>query len=288
MKNNKLYRFLHEDHKWRRFKAYIRFATWKLRCKPQFLIIGAQKSGTTSLFYYLKQYPGLVPAIYKEIHYFDGGLHPAADNFKAGEKWYRAQFPLRILHSNEIPFEASPNYIFNPNTSQRVYKYAPNMKFICLLRDPTERAISHYFHERRLGREPLSIAEAFRTEEERLNDVIKNQNYKSPSFIQYSYKSRGIYIHQIKKYLEYYNIEQFCIINSERFFKNPHDVLEEISRFIGLKRSYKISDLSPKNVGSNKEKVSPEIYQMLNEYFRPYNEALFALINKRFPWGVKK
>ncbi|MFO7955055.1 sulfotransferase family protein [Thioalkalivibrio sp.] len=140
-------------------------ATWSKRGLPDFIIIGAQKSGTTSLYAYLSQHPQLFPSSTKEVHFFDGGLDPSVDTFKKGMPWYRAHFPLRKnMGANQRTFEASPLYIFNPLAPERIANVVPNVKIIALLRNPTERAISHFFHERRRGREPLAIDEALEKE----------------------------------------------------------------------------------------------------------------------------
>ncbi|HUQ00163.1 MAG TPA: hypothetical protein VM093_06855, partial [Aeromicrobium sp.] len=91
-------------------------AEWTARrALPDFIIIGAMKSGTTSLFTYLSQHPQLIAASRKEVHYFDGGLNPAKDNYAKGTAWYREHFPRkREMAAGQKAFEASPLYIFNP------------------------------------------------------------------------------------------------------------------------------------------------------------------------------
>ena len=84
-------------------------ATWRNRQLPDVIIIGAQKSGTTSLYYYLSQHPHLMLSYKKAVHFFDGGLNPNVDNFNKGQAWYRSHFPLkRNTNNNQKVFEASP------------------------------------------------------------------------------------------------------------------------------------------------------------------------------------
>ena len=156
----------------RRLVWEYRQATWRTGSLPDFIIIGAQKSGTTSLYSYLSQHPQLLPSIHKAVHFFDGGLDESADNFEKGEAWYRAHFQLR-MHAHERTFEASPLYIFNPLAPKRIYDLVSEAKIIAVLRNPTERAISQYFHEKGgKNRDPLSIREALREEETRLKAVV--------------------------------------------------------------------------------------------------------------------
>src|SRR5690606_33886153 len=127
--------------------SYYRILTWKKRALPDFIIVGAQKAGTTSLFHYLSEHPQIISPYKKEVHYFDGGLNPEIDTFKKGEKWYRSNFPRKPKSKSIKTFEASPLYLFNPLAPQRIKDLLPNVKLIILLRDPVERAISQYHHE---------------------------------------------------------------------------------------------------------------------------------------------
>jgi len=202
----------------RRLTWQYRQATWCSRALPDFIIIGAQKSGTSSLYYYLIQHPQLLPSFRKETHFFDGGKCPSVDNFEKGQAWYRAHFPLRKnISNNQKTFEASPLYIFNPLAPRRIYDLVPEVKIIALLRNPTERAISHYFKEKRKNWESLSIYEALQEEEKRLESVIKEKDYKNDIFIHHSYKSRGLYKDQLERYLNYFPWQQILVI--KRIYK---------------------------------------------------------------------
>lgn len=262
-----------------------RQATSGMRPLPDFIIMGAQKAGTTSLFHYLGQHPQLMPSLKKEVHYFDGGSNPNIDNYKKGPEWYRSNFPIRKeSQSTSKTFEASPLYIFNPLVPERIADLVPQVKLIALLRNPTERAISHFFHEKRNGREPLSIMEAFQYEEERLRPVFDRNEYKNNVFIHCSYKSRGLYHEQIKRYLNYFPMENILTVNSEKLFTDPVGTLRRIFEFVGVDAEFIIRDLEPHNVGSNKSKVAPEVYEYLDEYFRPHNRQLYDLVGENYGW----
>lgn len=259
--------------------------TWSNRVLPDFIIIGAQKSGTTSLYGYLGQHPELIASYRKEIHFFDGGLDPNVDNFKKGEAWYRSNFPLRRNTSNnQKAFEASPLYIFNPLVPQRIFELIPEVKLIAVLRNPVERAISHYFHEKRKGFESLPIMQAFRVEEERLKPVIDKQDYKNNIFIHHSYKRRGLYHEQLKRYLNYFPMSNILVINSETLFMQPHDTLRRVFQFVGVDEEFTINDLKPRNVGSNRTEIDPDTYEYLKNYFQPHNQDLYELVGKNYGW----
>ena len=264
---------------------YYRLATSKFRASPDFIIIGAQKSGTSSLFHFLSQHPQILPSHNKEVHFFDGGLEPGINNYLKGLAWYRAHFPIQWTRRKKyISGEASPLYIFNPLVPRRLYKTLPNIKLIAILRNPSDRAVSHYFHEKRKGRETLSLMEALESEEERIDQFVKKRDYKNFNFIHFSYKKRGIYKEQLERYFSLFDRENILILNSEEFFENPRKVLSEIFNFLGVNIDAEIRDLSSKNVTINREKVEDCVYEYLNKYFSMHNEELFEFLNRRFDW----
>jgi len=262
-----------------------RLVTCHMRPLPDFLIIGSQKSGTTSLYHYLSQHPQIRRSLKKEIHYFDGGGNREIDNFLKGTDWYRSHFPIRKKSkTSTITYEASPLYIFNPSAPKRIAELIPDVKLIALLRNPTERAISHYYHEKKNGREQLPIMEAFLAEEDRMRESFEKGDYKNYKFIQCSYKNRGLYDSQIKRYLEYFPRESLLVISSEKLFSEPENTLIKIAEFLGISPRFTIENLHPRNVASNKDKVGEEVHDYLNEYFRSHNQALYDLIGEDFGW----
>ena len=262
-----------------------RQATRHNRNLPDFIIIGAQKSGTSSLYYYLSQHPHLMPSHRKAVHFFDGGLNPNVDNFKKGQAWYRSHFPLkRNINNYQKAFESSPLYLFNPLVPKRIYELIPEVKLIAVLRNPTERAISHFFHEKRNDRESLPILEALQAEEERLRLVIDKQDYKNDIFGYHSYKKRGLYHEQLKRYLNYFSMNNILVINSTTFFAEPDDTLRRVFDFVGVDTEFTVTDLKPRNVGSNRTEISQDVHEYLEDYFRPHNQALYELVGQNYGW----
>jgi hypothetical protein len=233
----------------------------------------------------LSQHPQLEPSYGKEVHFFDGGLDPSVDNYQKGEAWYRAHFPLyRNISMHQKAFEASPLYIFNPLAPKRIAELLPKVKLIAVLRNPTERAISHYFHEERRGTESLSIMEAFQAEEKRLKTVIDKKDYKSKAFRSHSYKSRGLYSRQLRRYLDYFPMSSILVMNSEKLFTEPDITLRRIHQFVGVDTEFTIRDLRARNVATDKHKVEPSVYRYLEDYFRPHNQMLYELIGENYGW----
>ncbi len=270
------------------FKLTIQYRklTWRSRMQPDFLIVGAMKCGTTSLHYYLAQHPQLMPAFMKEVRFFDGGLRGELnDNFKKGEAWYRAHFP-RPTNANQHAFESTPGYIFYPSTVERIFTCNSKMKIIMLLRNPTERAISHYFYisERHYEQPPI------------IKDVLVAE--KSISEYQHCHRNdspfpfpmmetllrRGLYAQQIKRFLSYFPQEQILILNSEDLLSQTRQTVRQVFEFVGVDEEFEVKDIAPHNTTSNKVAVDPEVRQYLDHYFLPHNEELYQLIGRNFGW----
>ena len=248
-------------------QAYIDLVTkkrekrWRERALPDFIIIGGMKCGTSSLFNYLGQHPQLFGSSYKELRYFSHDEY-----YSKGEKWYRSHFPImKKLPDGSLTFEASPDYLASPETPERMEKLVPNIKIIALLRNPTERAISHYFHSIKKGWRQDEILNAMKVE-----DII--------------FKQRGLYKRQLERYYKLFPSENILVIGSEIFFENPVEMLKEVYSFLGVDPDIEISDLSPKQVGFNREPVDTAVHEYLDDYYKTFNQELFDFIGRDFEW----
>lgn len=269
----------------REITFHIRRLSARKRVLPDFVIAGTQKGGTTSLYSYLEQHPQLHPSLKKEIRFFDGRKNSKSDVYHKEELYYRAHFPKKDeMGADQLSFEASPGYMFNPPAPARMKEVIPEAKIIILLRDPVERAISHYFHSENRNREPLPILEALKAEEERLEPIIKKEAYRNAAFREHSYKKRGLYKEQLDRIFRYFPREQVLIRSSEEFFSNTPKVLSDIYDFLGVDTSFADVDLTPKNTAKKKKKVGEEVYDYLRSYFQKPNEELFELLGYEFDW----
>jgi hypothetical protein len=200
--------------------------------KIDFLIVGAQKAGTTSLFAYLQHSPMLFLPDVKEVHYFDLNYHQPL-------RWYHDFFSGLGQNNGVLYGEASPYYIYHPLVPKRAYEYNPNLKLILLLRDPIERAISHYHHSIKLGLEQeKDMEKAFAKEAERITQdtrkMISGEIEFSPLHQHFSYVDRSIYTPQIQRWLNYFPEEQMMVIQSEAFFAAPEKTLKKIEHFLNV------------------------------------------------------
>ncbi len=246
---------------------------------PHFMILGTQKGGTNSLYNYLCQHPQIIPAVQKEIHFFS--LH-----YQKGIDWYHTQFPTSADGNLLWTGEGTPYYLFHPGVPERVYQHFPHMKFIVLLRNPVDRAISHYYWEVNLGYEILSLEEAITQEPERLQGelekLLADENYYSYNHQHYSYLSRGIYQEQLQNWMNLFSREQFLILKSEDFLSQCSERVNQVFEFLGLP-AYQLPNYKKYNVGAYPE-VSPQIRQHLTEYFQPYNDKLVEFLGQEFSW----
>jgi hypothetical protein len=264
------------------FRRAIGIPTARLRMLPDFIVIGAQRSGTTSFFNYLCQHPEIHASYPKETHYF-------SNFFRKGVYWYRSHFPLSFQkkkvetsgNGNFITGEATPYYLPHPYAPRRVFELVPNVKLLALLRNPVDRAYSHYHHEVRIGVENLSFEEALDEEQDRisgeLEKLLKNEHYRSFNFQNFSYLSRGIYINQLESWLRYFDQRQLLVLKSESFYENPVNTIKLVMNFLDLP-DWK-PNVNKKYHQSHYPRMKPATRKRLLEYFEPYNQKLYDLLS---------
>jgi hypothetical protein len=257
-----------------------RLASSGLRSLPAFLLIGGMKCGTTSLYQYLAQHPTVEKGFAEEVHYFDLNYH-------RGLAWYRAHFPYKGKGAGAtIAGDDSPYYLFHPLVPGRVAKDLPEVKLIALLRNPVDRAYSHYNHELRRGRETLPFEQALAREDERLEGEAERMEsegtYASWNHQRYSYVSRGHYAEQLSSWFDVIPRERFLILQSERMFSDPRSVFDETLEFLGLPQM-ELRDFDVFNRGKYPS-MTDEVREHLQDHFGPHNESLFRLIGQNFDW----
>ena len=263
----------------------VRRLTASLRCLPNTMIVGAQKSGTSSLFSYLTQHPDILGSSRKEVHYFDGGWDPRVNSFEKGEYWYRAHFPLMTKGtSQKTILEATPSYLFIPDVPKRIKAQIPDAKIIVMLRDPVERAISHFYYEVSGGHETRPIMQALIEEEDILASLWEGRKYKAPDFLRCSYKARGRYVEQLGRYFDVFGQEKVLVLSSKDLFEKTADTLALTFDFLGLDSTIIVTDTKPRNVGTNKRSVDGAVVDYLASYFAPHNERLFDLLGDEVEW----
>ena len=265
----------------------FRQTTSSLRGLPDFVIIGAQKSGTSSLYRFVSKHPAIARAVKKEIHYFD-------TYHNLGKMWYRSKFPTNLSRRRHykktgqklLSGEASPTYLFFPTVPSRMKEILPDVKLIVILRNPADRAYSNYHHNVSTNNETLPFEKAIELEEERVAGdrelMIKDPGFVANYYRQYSYLARGAYADQLERWFKHYDRKQFLILATEDLRKNPQRILDQVFNFLEVP-SFQIGDLMDKNVRIYK-KMSEDTRKFLVEYFKPHNERLYRMLQCSFDW----
>jgi hypothetical protein len=194
---------------------------------PNFLCIGAPKSGTTSLFEILKQHPEIGLSSFKEPHFFDTDA-----NWKKGVDWYEKNYFIGLESKKSIG-EFTPSYLGSEICSSRIKKTLnKDVKFIVLLRNPINRSYSHYLHIKRDEYENLSFLDSLEKEEDRLKDYKLNKD--DVSFSRFSYKYSSMYSLHLKNYFKEFKKEQFCIVLFDDFVNHRQGVIKRILNFLDV------------------------------------------------------
>jgi len=232
-----------------------------------FLIIGAQRCGTRSLYQYIIAHPGVGRARKRELFFFN-------TLWKWGMEWYKKQFISKL---GQIVGESTPQYLFDKIVPARVKSVKPQVKLLVLLRNPAMRAYSQYHHNRKPSRktEPLTFRRALDAEESRLARATPRERWE------WSYKARGRYAEQLRRWFARFPREQFHIIKSEDLFEDAESVMLGVFEFLGLDE---FAQDEYKRFHNQNYKVYPPTYEHLMEYFEPYNQELYELLGRDFGW----
>ncbi len=229
--------------------------------KPSFIIIGAQRCGTTSLYRYVVNHPDIHEnKTRKELHFFDNNKW-----YKKGIEKYWDRFPEGFTG------EATPMYLFKPVVPQRIYKHLPDVKLIAILRNPVDRFVSQWSRHRKNGRDDRTFSEAVSG---LLADVDGAQK---------NYLRRGLYALQLERYLELFDRKQLLVLQSERMFDNPASFMQDVFGFLNKKR-YVQNDYGHHGVVCEKSGVDQKSLETLGDFYKPYNEALWLLLGEEWDW----
>jgi hypothetical protein len=253
---------------------------------PDFLILGAAKSGTTSLFEYLSAHPQVCPPSKKEVCFF-------AFHFDRGLGWYRSHFPTRehrarvARRTGRMTWtgEACAFYLYHPLAPGRAAETVPDAKLIVLLRDPVERAIAHYRFRARLGHETRSIVDAVAHDLdtwEHSSAVADHDTIGGHHHFR-TYVTRGHYAEQLERWRKAFEPGQMLVIETSRLTRTGGEGFERILDFLGLDR-WRPSEFIEYLAAPEFPPVDPELVARLRRHYEPRNRALWELIGERWDW----
>lgn len=260
--------------------------TAPLRPVPDFYIVGTKRGGTTALWQLLLAHPQVMPMV------------PAAKNLKStdwffrprgrGRSWYLGHFPTAAarqrharLHGRAITGEASPMYLFDPRVPARVAAMAPRARIIVLLRDPVDRAWSHYRERVLNGTESLTFDEAIAAEDGRLagewERMLAEPGYYSRAVDWYSYRSRGVYLPQLQRWWQHFGHDQVLVLRSEDFYADPESTLVVVHRHLGIDPCPRVTPVDRNGAptpATPKAMPSREIRERLREFYAADQAAI--------------
>jgi hypothetical protein len=272
----------------RRTQQAYGLATAGQRPLPDFLIIGAQKAGTTALFAYLRWHPEITGPSWKEVSFFDR-------RYREDERAYRASFPAKprqwlvARRRGRWPLvgEASPSYILHPLAPQRARDLVPQARLIAILRNPVDRAYSHYQHEVRLGREPLSFQDALDREDERMRGEVERMatepTYFSDAWWNYTYVERGRYAEQLERWLAIFPRDQLLILFMEELRDDTPGTYARVLDFLGA-RPHDLGEY-PRIFDHEYAAMEPATRTRLEATFEQPNRDLARLLGRELPWS---
>lgn len=269
--------------------GYVAFGrhTAQGRLAPDFLLIGGQRCGTTSLFRALMQHRRVVrPSFHKGVNYFD-------INYQRGPAWYAGHFPLRRTASRRVPpgtkpvvFEASGYYMFHPLALGRAVQDLPNIKLVAMLRDPVERAYSAWKHEKARGFETESFMTALQCEDARLagerDRIQADPSYYSYAHRHHAYRGRGEYLKLLNPAMGLMPRSQLHIIYSEDFFLHPESEFRALADFLDISPQ---DDMKFERFNARPSSSMPqEAREYLSEYFHSQRAPLEEFVGRAAPW----
>lgn len=262
--------------------------------KPNFIIIGAGKSGTSSLYEYICSHPQIISSLKKELRFFN-----YKPNFHKGVDWYLSHFPPIPQGKNLITGEATPGY-FGSDVQESIYSLFPNIKLIAIVRNPVDRAFSQYNHWVRNGIERRSFQEAVTSEIEKLESFLNSidilelkktekikeicrQVRKGNSKEKTCYLWEGLYVYFLQKWTNYFSKEQLLVLASEDFYAQPEVEMKKVNSFLGLP-DYRLTQYKKYNAGKYSS-IDEKLYGRISEFFQPHNQRLEEYLNRKFNWS---
>lgn len=265
-------------------------ATARWRPTPDFLVIGTKRGGTTTLWEALSSHPQVQPMVpvakhLKSPHYFYWHYH-------RGPAWYQGHFPTtfsRARHARtygkSVVGEASPMYLFDPRVPARVAELMPEVKIVVTLRDPIQRAVSHWNERVKEGRETLSLTDALAAEPARLagewDRVLAEPDYYSRPLDWYSYRTRGEYADQLRRWLECVDPARIHVMRAEDLYADQRSTLRRVFEFLELDAH----DLPAKWRNRTQHAAIPiSVKRDLAEHFASHNHKLAELLGTTDWW----
>ena len=267
-------------------------ATAAWRCHPDFLLVGAKRGGTTSLWRYLAEHPDVLrlfprPERIKGLYYFD-------ERYGLGDRWYRSHFPTAAYRAQRSRGdrsarvgEASPYYLYHPLAPLRAAAVIPDARILVVLRDPVERAYSHWKERRSNDGDPLGFADAIAAEEQRLVGeearILAEPGAVSTAHRHWSYLDQGRYAPMLERWFAAYGRERVLVEVSEEMYSDPQATFDRVTAHLGL-AGHRLADPVAHNAEPSPG-LDPGLRAELTARLSPAVRETEALLGRSLPWG---
>lgn len=245
---------------------------WRGLKLPHFMVIGAQKAGTTSVHEWLLHHPSVYVPATKETHYF-------TLFFDQPVRWYADHY--QGSRPGQLRGDITPYYAFHPHAAARIAALIPTVRLVYLVRDPVERAISQYYHEIRRGKESLSIEDALAAEPERLAGALerlRTPGSRDQAHQSNSYVARSRYEQHILHYRRFFHADQLLVLRSEDLFANDPRAWQRLLRHIGTPMISLERAVPQANAGQGEH----------SHVSQTTRDALRATLDPTYQWMVKE
>ena len=250
------------------------------RADPNYIVIGFHKCGTSSLHAELVQHAQIEPGHRKEVHYFE------SRRFRwIPYSFYRAHFPLRSelapgpSSAAKITGEATPGYVYSRRAAERMHRRLPSVRLLVVIRDPTQRAISHYYHEQRMGREARPIEVALRASMSTPSSV---ESGGDTWLDRRQYAARGLFARSLAYWYDLFSDEHILVISLEHLVDARTHTMAMVYEFLGIdpvcnERPFPRENVSPRS------DFEPALLAELDEYYRVPNRELTRMLRRHQP-----
>ena len=272
------------------YHGKLRWITGPFRMLPDFIIIGSQKCGTSSLYDFIVRHPAIKKARVKEVHYFTfnnewakfrlGSDHPVAKQDKFGVNWYRSNFPtkfeawVRYRKTNQrmLTGEATTTYLHYSGVPNKIKSLLPEVKMVVILRNPTNRAYSAY-----------NFYKWFYLEDRTFEDAIKQDLEGRETRYFRTYLAPGHYAQHLERWFKHFSRNQFLILTNEELREDLQGTLDRVWEFLDVV-PYRF-ERQPENLNvGNYKPMNKKMRECLVEYYRPHNKRLDKLLGHHFDW----
>ena len=250
------------------------------RRSPDFIVVGAEKSGTTSLHQYLRSHPQVTAPIEKEIDFFDL-------EYSCGLDWYLAHFPPAAKTASSqtswITGETSANYLYSDVAPERIFSHFPNIKLAVILRDPIDRTVSRFNMMVRNGAEKRSFEQAIAEEITCIEQATANGEIAWKALNRCRHIGNSLYYHHLKRWLAIFPRQQMLVLQSEDLFTQPQQTMQQFYQFLGLASDCPSPKYTQHNAGDY-QPIAKRDRQRLADFFAPHNRQLETLLGQAFHW----